>query len=104
MVADIFCVLILLLGGWIIFTNGWGMVMNAKYTREGIDKHVSFVPVLGPVLMMVGMGNLFEGLGWFLIVPWVIDPATLVLVYGAAWFVKQKMMGGGGAGDYDAGS
>lgn len=95
MLANIFCVLISFLGVWIAFTNGWGMYKNAQYTREGIDKHVSFVPIIGPVLMMVGLGNLVEGIGWFLIVPWVIDPGTLVLVFGLLYFAKQKVMGGG---------
>ena len=87
----LFCVLLTLGGGYIVSMNWLCVFANLRNAREGIDKHHSLAPVVGPLLMTVGLSKLVSGLGWLLVLPLLIDPGTWILVYSIPFLAKQLM-------------
>jgi hypothetical protein len=91
--TSLFYALLVLAGAYVIAMN-WGCIFaNLRNAREGIDKHHSFSPIVGPLLVVVGLSKLAPDLGWFLVLPIVVDPATWILVYGLPFLAKQLVGG-----------
>lgn len=89
------CILFTLAGGYIVAMNWLCIFANMRNVREGIDKHHSLVPVVGPLLMTIGLSKLVSGLGWLLLLPLLIDSGTWILVYSIPFLAKQLVGGRG---------
>ncbi len=77
----IISVTISLIGALIIFANYGILIENRKNQKLGIDGHCSMVPIVGPLLLFVGLANMPNGHGdvyWFV---WALDPWNYLIVW-----------------------
>jgi len=83
------CTLLALGGAYVIAMNWMCVFANLRNARENIDKHHSLAPIAGPLLLVVGLGNLLPGIGWLLLLPVLIDPGTWILLYSIPFLASQ---------------
>lgn len=82
-------VCLLVMGAWVIIANWIMLCANLRNRRLGIDRHHSFVPLFGPLLVS---GGLYLTVGWsaWLVAPWAADVATLSLVLLVPFLLARR--------------
>jgi uncharacterized membrane protein len=76
------------IGLFIVFSNYAIIRANRRNREQGIDRHISFVPLAGPILAFVGLLPLQRLLGvptWTTLVVWALDPGTWVVAVGVVY-------------------
>ncbi|MDI1434052.1 hypothetical protein [Polyangium sorediatum] len=76
------------LGGYVLLMNAASVVVNGRNRRRGIDRFVSMVPLVGPLLACVGLFLASAPL-WSLAVPWVLDMGTWSLLAALPTLVRE---------------
>ncbi len=77
----IISVTISLIGALIIFANYGILIENRKNQKLGIDSQCSMTPIVGPLLLFVGLANMPNEHGdvyWFV---WALDPWNYLIVW-----------------------
>jgi len=87
--TTLFSILITLGGGYVITMNYLCIFVSLRNARRGIDRHHSLAPLAGPALMIAGLGTLVPNIGWFLLLPALIDPGTWILVYSLPRLARE---------------
>ncbi|MDC0743721.1 hypothetical protein [Polyangium mundeleinium] len=80
--------LLCVLGGYVILMNAASVVVNTRNRRRGIDRFISMVPLVGPLLACAGLFLASAPL-WGLAVPWVLDIATWSLLAALPTLVRE---------------
>ncbi|MDI1475563.1 hypothetical protein [Polyangium sp. y55x31] len=80
----LFCVL----GAYVILMNAASVVVNTRNRRRGIDRSVSMVPLVGPLLACAGLWLASAPL-WSFAIPWLLDIATWGLLVALPTFVRE---------------
>lgn len=76
------------LGALLVFLNYSTFVTNYRNRRLGVDRHQSFIPLLGGILGAIGF-YLVTGSGFAPLIA-LLDPGCLVLLLFPIAMLKQK--------------
>lgn len=76
------------LGALLMFLNYSAVATNHRNKRQGIDRHQSFIPLLGGVLGAIGF-YLVTGSEWAPLIA-LLDPGCLVLLLFPFAMLKQR--------------
>jgi hypothetical protein len=76
------------LGALLIFLNYSALVTNHRNKRQGVDRHQSFIPLLGGILGATGF-YLATRSEWAPLIA-LLDPGCLVLLLFPFVMLKQK--------------
>lgn len=79
------------LGALLVFLNYSALVANHRNKRQGIDRHHSFIPLLGGISSATGF-YLVTSSGWAPLIA-LLDPGCLVLLLFPLVMLKQQLGG-----------
>ena len=72
----------MLFGLFIVGMNYASIVVNRRNVKNGIDKHHSMSPIIGPLFFVMGASFLNMKFSLLMIMVFVIDPGTWMIVLG----------------------
>ena len=86
----IFGVLLMLFGVYIIGANYACIIINKRNIKKGIDKHHSFSPLFGPILILIGLSFLKFNIGVWGIIVFIVDPGTWLILLGLPYALFKE--------------
>ena len=79
------------LGGALVAVNACTIVVNWRNHRRRVDRYVSMVPLIGPLLASVGLLLLRARLDWWLSLPWILDIGTWTILVAGAFAIRRAL-------------
>ncbi len=80
------------MGAFIILMNHGSLITNSKNQRLGIDRHVSMTPILGPLLLFIGLANIPNEYGDFYWFVWALDPWNYMIIWWLlSWILRRNV-------------
>ena len=80
-------------GGFVVLFNGGSILVNARNVRHGVDRGVSMVPLVGPLLMSLGIGLVRARVDGWLVLPWLLDAGSWSIVAAIVFTLRRKSSG-----------
>ncbi len=77
-------------GLFVIVFNIGSIVVNMRYQRRGVDRHVSMVPIVGPALASVATALAQQRATLWIVLPWIVDPGSWAVVAAIIYGLRTE--------------